>query len=235
MGVSQLAWSALSSPLYQTYCNLYEEVKCVGVKVQACITTPIGGAEIPAVEVVTAWDRRFKYGEEAVDPGFDGLSTYGNSQQWTAVNNSVAKFTRRCYASDLMEKAQWHDCQLNESGATIYDTAYVAASTNPNFFCPALLCAFRFPGLAEGTKSLNVSLNIRYYFTFRNPGFGASAASKMASQVKSASGDIMMDDILADQIASLQLELEKERAINRANATKTKKSSKIVVTSPGHV
>ena len=38
--------SALNSPLYRTYCNLYEEVKCIGMRVQIAVSTQIGGSTL---------------------------------------------------------------------------------------------------------------------------------------------------------------------------------------------
>ena len=33
----------------------------------------------------------------------------------TALNNNVAKLTRSCYASDLMERATWFDATLDDA------------------------------------------------------------------------------------------------------------------------
>ena len=194
----------LSSPLYRTYCKLYEEVKCVGMKVQLAVVSSIGGADLPSVTIYTAFDRRFGYGEPAV-PGANlkNSSTYLVS---TAINNSIAKIMRTCYASDLMEKAQWHDSTLTEAAGppeTASDDAYTAAALNPNFFCPAFEFAVATPTLQAATP-VQIQVSFVYYMAFRNPKFGASSSlSKQvdipAARVMDGPGDmddngVMMDD-----------------------------------------
>lgn len=168
------AFSVLNSPLYLQYCQLYDEVKCIGAKVVVTVGTPIGTATIPSLELVTAWDRRCGTNEAA--PTYGELKNFGSQQTAVAVNNSIAKILRSCYASDLLEKAQWHDCTV-EVGAPYSDPAYAAAGNNPNFFVPGMWI-----GLSQGNtaaaQTITLQFEIRYYFTFRNPKYGASASSK---------------------------------------------------------
>lgn len=169
--------SALSNALYTTYCQLYDEVKVIGMKVRINVSSAIGGADIPSLQIYTAFDRRKGNSGDAGPTGPE-MKTYSTFQCATAVNNSVAKLERSIYASDLMEKAQWHDCSL--SGANpISDGAFVAAGANPNFFHPCLYTMMSIPNVTAQT-TVHTSFDVMYYFAFRNPKYGAAAgASKL--------------------------------------------------------
>ena len=172
--------TVLNSPLYRTYCNLYEEVKCIGMRVQIAVSTQIGGATLPSLQIFTAWDRR----HGALEANYSGedirnSATYNVA---TALNNNIAKLTRSIYASDLMERAQWHDSKLSNALGYYQDDAYTAAGNNPNFFAPAFFFSFCAPTLAAAT-TLDLQVSVVYYFSFRNPKYGGSAAnSKFSSE-----------------------------------------------------
>ena len=51
--------SVLNSGLYQTYCQLYEEVKCVGMKVVVSVTSAVGGSDIPSLQFLSGVDRKY--------------------------------------------------------------------------------------------------------------------------------------------------------------------------------
>lgn len=171
--------SALKSPLYRTYCSLYEEVKCVGFKSQVSVASVIGGADIPSLQIYTGFDRR-----HGANEGSWTAQQIKDSSSYlvaTALNNNVAKLTRSIYAGDLMEKAQWHDCSLELAGGVYSDTAYTAAAGNPNFFCPAMFMCFQAPTLAAAVD-VKVNISTVFYFAFRNPKYGAGAsAAKLES------------------------------------------------------
>lgn len=188
-----LATSALNSPLYQLYTQLYEEVKCIGAKVKVAVTSAVGGTDIPSLQILTAWDRRLGQTEGVPPPTFAQLLSYSTQQIVTAVNNSIAKLTRSCYASDLMEKAQWHDCSVEDSGGGKRDRAYFAADSNPNFFCPGLYIGF---GVLNTTAQTNVnySVDVTYYFAFRNPKYGGSTSAAKSVEMRAA----MVDDAPLD-------------------------------------
>lgn len=171
--------SVMNSPLYLLYTQLYEEVKCIGIKARIAINTPIGSVSVPALQMITGWDRRSGDGE--APPTWAELNTYSTQQSVTAINNSVAKLTRSCYASDLMEKAQWHDCTLTiPSAGQVRDAAVVAAGRNPNFFNPSLFIAFRIPE-ATAAQTISYTIEIMYYFAFRNPKYGAAPTASAKS------------------------------------------------------
>lgn len=178
---SNVDGSALKSPLYRTYCSLYEECKVIGFKCQISIASVIGGADIPSLQIYTAIDRKHGATEPAITAAeIKQSSSYLVS---TALNNNVAKITRSCYASDLMEKATWHDCSLAEDATHTFnfDQAYNAAGLNPGFFVPCLAMCFQAPTLAA---SVNVKVNVStvYYFAFRNPKYGGGNAASTRVQ-----------------------------------------------------
>ena len=181
---SGYAYSAISSELYRTYTQLYEEVRCIGTKLRIAITTPIGGSDIPSLKIYTAWDRRLAGNEMSSPPTFEQLQKYATSNVVTAVNNSVAKMKRSLYASDLIERAQWHDCTLiTQQDNTIADNATISAQNNPNFFSPGLWIAFETPGVTAA-KTINFSVDYTYYFAFRNPKYGMSAGAAKSAEMR---------------------------------------------------
>lgn len=191
--------SALNSPLYRTYCNLYEEVKCIGMRVQIAVSTQIGGSTLPSLQIYTAWDRR--HGLLEANYSGDDIKNSATYNVSTALNNNIAKLTRSLYSSDLMERAQWHDSKLSAAGGGYTDDAYAAAGSNPNFFAPAFFFSFCAPTLAAAT-TLDLQVSVVYYFSFRNPKYGGSASAKFSSSavdvqdLRGGSGD--MDDANGD-------------------------------------
>lgn len=165
----------VTNPLYQAYRNLYEETKLIGMKIQLSVTSVVGNSTLPSLEIYTAWDRKYGYGESL--PTATQLKAMATSNVATALNNNVAKITRSIYASDLMEKAQWHDSSpVSSSDDT--DQAWQTAGANPSFFCPAFYFCFGSPSLASPGTSVGYSISITYYVAFRNPKYGGSSSSK---------------------------------------------------------
>lgn len=202
--------AVVHNPLYQAYRNLYEETKLIGMKVQVNVTSVVGNATLPSLEIYTAWDRRHGRGE--ADPTAAELKAMATTNVATALNNNVAKITRSIYASDLMEKAQWHDSEPRNEGVDETDDAWYTAGKNPNFFCPAFFFAFGSPSLAADTQ-VNYTVSVTYYVSFRNPRYGGSSSSK-ALPTRSVSfpdeddgdmGDdaqLVRDDDIFDQMAA---------------------------------
>lgn len=170
--------SPLNSGLYRAYANLYDEVKCIGMKLKLSVSSAVGGSDIPSLQIYTAFDRRFGIGEAV--PTFSQLKEYSTYMVATAVNNSVAKLERSLYASDLLEKAQWHDSSLGLAGGVYSDLAYNAAGDNPNFFAPAAFISMCIPDKTTQT-SVTGTVDIMYYFSFRNPKYGGSSVGAKVS------------------------------------------------------
>lgn len=109
---TKLIAGAAHSELFNTYCTLYDSVKLEGCKFNFAITSQIGGvgADFNSLQVYSAWDRCFGpaelYSNYPTAQQLTAMSSYSSS---TAINNSVAKLSRSCWASDLFEKAKFVD------------------------------------------------------------------------------------------------------------------------------
>lgn len=165
--------AAVVSPLYREYCNLYDQVKCIGGKMTISIGTTIGSAAIPSLTVLTAWDRRVSVPNSNTDIAFDDMVNYGTVQRAVGVNNSIGKLSRSIYASDLIEKVQWHDCALDGAYDPPSDMAFGRASDNVNFFSPGLILAMSHTG--SSTQTVTYLVDIVWYFAFRGAKYGGSA------------------------------------------------------------
>ena len=207
-----LAAGATESPLYRAYCGLFDQVKCDGVISKVSVTTPVGSGNsaVPALQIVTAYDRSGTYYEAAqlrqttnaagAVVYVDNPMTYGALQDSSgsivrsALNNSVAKTARSCWASDIQERTTFHDCTLISRVDVPADTNDAAYSRNPEacpFFCPLFYVGFHLPTTAP-TQPLTISfiLSQTYYFTFRNPKYGSSGGSTNALAAVSAEDPI---------------------------------------------
>lgn len=178
--------TVLASPLYRTYCSLYEEVKCIGMKINVSVNSVVGNATLPSLQIFTAWDRRHGATEAAWTS--DEIKNSSSYNVATAVNNNVCKLTRSLYASDLMEKAQWHDCSITNDLTKYRDTAYYTAADNPNFFSPAFFMCLQSPTLAAAT-TVSVTISVTYYMAFRNPKYGGAASSAKLASLGGVLGD----------------------------------------------
>lgn len=199
--------SAMNSELYRTYCSLYDEVQCIGMKVRLSFTNAVGAATLPAIKVHTCWDRRYGNGEAT--PSADEIVKSASYLPASAINNSVCRMQRSCYQSDLIEKCQWHDSTIAQTAAPApqyyVDQAYEAAGVNPNFFVPAFMFCVEECGTGVAWVNPSVLVDVVYYFKFRNPKFGGSAggvnrmsSTRLAGEV--VPGDDMDDD---DQLIDL--------------------------------
>lgn len=200
-----LAAGATESPLYRAYCGLFDQVKCDGVISKVSVTTPVGSgnSSVPALQIVTAYDRAGTYYEASqLRQGtnaqgqvvfinnpmtYPALLASSGSVVRSALNNSVAKLARSCWASDVQERTMFHDCTLQNRGDVPADTNDMAYSQTPNacpFFCPLFYVGFHLPTTAP-TQDLTISfiLSQTYYFTFRNPKFGSSGGSTSVAAV----------------------------------------------------
>ena len=80
---------------------------------------------------------------------------------------------RSCWASDIQERTQFHDCTVGVAGNVYYDRDYNNAEQKVSYFSPLTLLGLRVPTVAPTTGvSVTVLLEQTYYFTFRNPKFG---------------------------------------------------------------
>lgn len=183
--------------LYKAYLNLYEETKLIGMKINLSVTSPVGDSVTPSLQIYTAWDRRSGSGEQPFTAA--AIKAAASSSVATALNNNVAKLSRSIYASDLIEKAQWHDSSV---GAGDIDTAWQLQSTNPNFFSPAFFLFFNSPTLGA-VHNISYTVSVTYYVAFRNPKYGGTGSGSKELPVKGA--DLVATDDLRTQVPANML------------------------------
>ena len=186
--------AAVNMPLYAAYANLYDQVKCDGVVTTLSVVSPIGSGALSALQVIVAYDRQGTKNEvtnaqDLPSPITVGtLFSYSSAVARSAINNSVAKMTRSCWASDLQERTMFHDCSIfvSTGGTRVYDHDFYSNAAKVGYFAPLTMIGLRLPAVApQDGVSVQLLLEQTYYFTFRNPKFGgdpsATANTRMAS------------------------------------------------------
>lgn len=192
--VGCLLGDVFGSPLYTAYSGLYDEVKCDGFKLNFSITSGIGlGGTFPSLSVYTSVDRRLTYNDFSArydaahpnNPHYPIASELKNSSSYlaaVALNNSVTKMVRRCYASDLFEKCSFVDATPGTQSYTVNgqasQTVRQFAATQP-MFNPVMYfaCDTGSSVDAANSRDCNVVIEIMYYLTFRNPKYGGGAGT----------------------------------------------------------
>lgn len=194
---------AVGSQLYQAYANLYDSVKCDGVISRISVISPVGGASgavSTALTVVSAYDRMGTKDEVSAGPltrvTLSDLLKYSTVQTRTAINNSVAKTARMCWASDIQERTTFHDCSFSTSSTNSRDKDWYANSDKVGYFAPAFWCAVQLAAAASTNPvTVNLLLEQVYYMTFRSPKFGVSQSTSSSSAAVRAA--VAADDALA--------------------------------------
>ena len=199
---------AVGSPLYQAYANLYDSVKCDGVVSRLSVISPVGGtagAVSTALTIVTAYDRmgtkREVESSDTVEdderPTVAQLLSFSTVQTRTAINNSVAKTARSCWASDIQERTMFHDSyfRVMSDNSGTYDCDWYNTEDKCTYFAPTFWCGVQ---LAAATSTQPVTVNLLmeqvYYMTFRSPKFGVSQTATTAAAARRA---VVADDALA--------------------------------------
>lgn len=206
--------SVFGNPLYSTYASLYDEVQCIGCKIRLSFTNAVGAATLPAIKVHSCWDRRFGQGEATSTA--DEVINSASYMPSSAINNSICKMQRSCYASDLIEKIQWHDCSLSPVGATtvVADGAYEAAGVNPNFFCPAFFfCVEEVPSDVAWVN-ISVMVDAVFYFKFRSPRYGGSSSGSAKSLALPGGDFVNPDDDMDDGDELIDLDAGKVASLS---------------------
>ena len=182
----QCVCSAVGMPLYQAYTGLFDQVKCDGVVTKVAVVSPIGGgagATLQALQLLIAYDRQGTINETINSPASVTVSSLYNMssvQIRSAINNSVAKTARSCWASDIQERTVFHDCTIavTQDKQVIYDQDYNSDRQVAAYFAPLTYIGIRnAAAAAESSTSVQILIEQVYYFTFRNPKFGAAPAT----------------------------------------------------------
>lgn len=177
--------AAVDTKLYQTYCDMYDQVKLntMSVDIGLCdvVGAGAGAGGFPAVNMYTGWDRCVN-NNELISANYtvDKLKNGSEAQSYLITNNSRQVVRRWNRASDLQERTQFHDCSCSTATGAGYTYAdeCVLYNSDVHFYCPGLYLAFFTPVISTtGNRYINVSFKITYNFTFRNPKFGLSAGN----------------------------------------------------------
>ncbi|ASU55896.1 putative capsid protein [Hudisavirus sp.] len=193
---------AVATPLYRAYTSLYDQVKCDGVVTNLSVVSPIGGgsgAAASALQVIVAYDRQGNFNEVLNGDGVTvaQLFNFSSAVVRSAINNSVAKMSRSCWASDLQERTMFHDCTVSASGNpvnTITDGDFSSNQQKVGYFAPLTYVGLRLAAAAPTSDlSIQVLLEQTYYFTFRNPKFGADTSNSASFSVRPVTMDSAVD------------------------------------------
>ena len=220
----QCVCSAVGMPLYQAYTGLFDQVKCDGVVTKVAVVSPIGaGAALQALQLLIAYDRQGTINETINSPAATTVSTLYNMssvQIRSAINNSVAKTARTCWASDIQERTVFHDCTIavTQDKKVIYDQDYNSDRQVAAYFVPLTYIGIRnAAAAAESSTSVQILIEQVYYFTFRNPKFGAAPASGGGTKALA----VAEDDPLATESLDDAPQALVDMAVRAADATGT--------------
>jgi hypothetical protein len=203
-----------SSLLYKTYTKLYDEVKVNSVYVKISLMTNVGtGGLVPAVNLVSVWDRNVKRAEIIDGEGIPTTATIqtgSESQSTLIVNNSRAVVSRYNKASDLQERTTFHDCSTVVYSSTgIVDQEW--SNKAPIGYCPGLMFALQ-TSTAPGAGSsyvFDVAVEVRWNVTFRNPKFGLSGSSAKGIAVSDDQKFTELSQMLIEEMKDEEPETEK--------------------------
>lgn len=126
--------AAVSKKIYQTYCDLYDEVKLDQMQVTLSILDPLGSATFPSMSIATGWDRKASLAEtvetydwiQARVPGSNDTTTYPPA---TAARNYKLIISREfppSYDALVAGPAASESTAINNSVAKVF--RYVKAS-----------------------------------------------------------------------------------------------------------
>lgn len=172
--------NVVSTPLFQTYCKLYDEVKLDSMKLRiAVVKLPAG---VSGFKCVTTVDRHC-----TIDDIFNpqtGNQMVGSAECQTRMFTSLqnAKIYRNIYARDLSERTNFLDSTLGSvdvDGVTrsgIKD--FIESGTAWSAFYPIINVVFQLGTAATANDTLVFQFTCQYAFTFRNPKFAVSSVSK---------------------------------------------------------
>lgn len=192
-----LIGSVLAAPLYSAYSGLYDQMKLDGFKLNFSITSGIGpNGTFPSLSVYTAVDRKFQPSDfneawSAIDStGYPIASSLKASSSYlasVALNNSITKMQRSCYASDLFEKANFVDCDFYTGSQKVNGVASQNCRllrTAPSF-SPAMFFAVDSGSSIDSAndRDCTVVIEIMYYVTFRNPKYGGGSSAAKSIQI----------------------------------------------------
>ena len=221
----------ITSPAFTSFAAVYDEVRLTGVRYVINCRSNIGAGGIPSITFHTCWERSKPVNSFVnTAPNATTISNSPSAQSVTALNNTVNKFSRSCYPSDLFERidfvnSQTYDKNLEVNNfamppstahSTVQTTMIVAAGEDPHEGHPSFFPVFYLVANAHGTAEVlrTLDLNITCYctFEFRGPKYGNSNSASASLAVKGA----LVDEDHAAPDAGDDVQLVPPNAFNRA-------------------
>lgn len=191
--------------LFSIYDQLYTQFRIEGMKVNFAVTNPIGsGGDFSNLSVYCSIERETT-GDDyqaSYDPSNPTAPHYplpyelvhaANTPVAMAVNNSITRFQRQVWASDLMERCNYADVGTRLVTRTINGEVNMSMrelyGNNP-FFSPTLFFTVGTSDVRSSQRVVNILCDITYYVAFRNPKYaaGMDSVSKGASRILPPAG-----------------------------------------------
>ena len=189
---SRASWTnAVSSPLYQTYEKIYDEVKLERMEISMA----------PSNSLVSGSSTLMIY--SAVDRKFTGTDTVQSVAQLTQAAGVVVKniqpastipFKRVVYAKDLQERIMYYDSTSGGDGEGNRQLrAYMNNTSAFVAFSPGVSYGLLATTAPSSQQSISFLITVKYYLRFRNP------------KTEIAVGDVPVSKSLSNGNAGLNL------------------------------
>ncbi|APG55785.1 putative Rep [Dolmedivirus noldo] len=184
-----VTWStAINSPLYKTYANLFDEVKLERMEISLAPARSMVSGETTLM-IYSALDRKFTRN--------DSVQSVAQLTQASGVvvrniqPASTIPFKRVAYARDLQERTTYYDSTPEQltAGSTTIDRlkAWVDSTNGFVGFSPAFSYGMLSTVASSSQVTLAYVLTIKYYLRFRNPKTELSADAVPVVQTQSMS------------------------------------------------
>ena len=208
--------SMCTSPTYQAYSTLFDEVKLSSIQVRFNINRTLTGLVDATTDFLTCVDRHSNTNDLDNPMTFDQVAASSSCARTTF--NGMATFsTSRSYnATDFMEKYTFFDASYSGNDVVAWYNA-----DNNTGFCPVIYCALQ-SSLATSSSSrlVQVDVDITYNLVFRNPKNGMTISSKAVSDTKSVLPDLIEVNEEEDEDPPTQ-ELPEEEEVSEPPAKRT--------------
>lgn len=197
--------------LFFTYAQLYSQFRLEGMKVNFAVTNPIGsGGDFSNLSVYCNVERATGADDfnGAYDPNNPTRPHYplplelvhsANTPVAMAVNNSITRFQRQVWASDILERASFVDVATETVNKTINGTGGQTTEQlfddNPPF-SPTIFFTVATSDTRNTNRIVKFLVDVTYYVQFRNPKYaaGMDSVAKAGSRILPApAGAVDMD------------------------------------------
>jgi hypothetical protein len=178
--------NVVTSPLFQTYCKLYDEVKVDSMKLTLAIVKLPAGAS--GFKCISAVDRHCTMDDIFVRQGVAGLQGCAESQTRMFTSLQNAKVFRTVYARDLSERTSFVDSTLGSRTVAASGQApqytqsslkdFLEAGSLWGAFFPVINFMFQFGTATTADDTIVFQFTCEYTFTFRNPKFAITSVAK---------------------------------------------------------